>query len=400
MDKQLLFSTSRPHLWTKKFLIILSINVLIYFGWQVQMSTLPIYIKNLSNSDSIVGLCSALGSVAALIIRPFAGFAIDRIGRRTLFIIGISLMVTAALFYQWMPFLAAALVIRFIFGLGWGISTTSSSTMAVDIIPKERFGEGMGYFTLAQSFPLAIAPAVGLYMMKTINFYGITNLAAVLIFIALLICISQRNINTDKKRKLKFVFYEKSAVKPSIFIIFVSAGLSGLFGFASLYGSSKGYADVGLFFTLFAVSLLVIRPLTGKVIDRYGFNIIIFSGFAGFIISMLLPLVTNSEIGFLAAAVLQGLSYGSLYTGIQAMAIINSPEDRRGMANATFYNGFDFGTFIGNIIAGSLAGIFGYSIMFALMAIPLLVGVILYLIIGKGIRIERNKKLNVEVDVI
>lgn len=394
MDNNLLISADKPRLWTKRFIIILLINILIYFGLQIQTSTLPLYIKGLSGSDSIVGICAALGSVAALIIRPFAGSAIDRIGHRKLFITGMSLMVIAALFYQWLPGITAVLIIPLVFGIGWGIASTSSSTMAVNTIPKERFGEGMGYFTLAQSLPLAIAPGIGMVVMKEINFYGITNLTAILISIALLICIFQRSIKAGKTKKFKFTLYEKSALRPSLFIFFVSAALSGFFGFASLYGNSKGYANIGLFYTLFAVTLFVIRPLIGKVIDRFGFNIVIFSGFSVFIVSMLLPVTTNSETGFLIAAVLQGLSYGALYTSIQTMAIINSPEDRRGMANATFYNGFDSGAIIGNVVGGTLAGIFGYSTMFALMAIPLFIGVILYFLIGRNIRIEDNEKMD------
>lgn len=38
----------------------------------------------------------------------------------------------------------------------WGASSTASSTIATDIIPKARMGEGMGYFGLTGTLAMAV----------------------------------------------------------------------------------------------------------------------------------------------------------------------------------------------------------------------------------------------------
>ena len=71
-----------------------------------------------------------LATVAALLMRPVAGMAIDRLGRKKLLITGIALLILALCLYTVFKVIAVILVIRFIFGMGWGISTTSSNTIA------------------------------------------------------------------------------------------------------------------------------------------------------------------------------------------------------------------------------------------------------------------------------
>ena len=317
----------KGRLWTRDFIIIACINVMLFFGWQTQLGTFPVYVRGLGGSDSVVGICIALSTLGALLFRPLAGFASDRLGRRFVITAGLILMIATSLLYRWFPFVSAFFMIRFLAGIGWGISTTASSTIATDAINKRRFSEGMGYFSLSQSISLGLAPAVGLAVMAAIGFRGLAIVSAGLFGIALCFAFNMRYQKIETKKKKRFAPYERSAVRPALIIAFVAIAIGSVFGFAALYSKSQGLSG-GLFFTCLAISMLITRPLSGKLIDRFGFNVLIFPGFIVFICAMIIVSCAHSQIGFVAAAFLLGAAFGVLQTSLQTMAVVNSPVDR------------------------------------------------------------------------
>jgi len=58
-------------IWTKDFIGITIINLLIFFGFQMLMPTLPIYVKSIGGPDSVIGLIIGLFTIASLFDRSF-----------------------------------------------------------------------------------------------------------------------------------------------------------------------------------------------------------------------------------------------------------------------------------------------------------------------------------------
>lgn len=354
-------------------------NVLLFVGMQTQLSALPVYLRQLSGSDATVGLCIALGTASALFARPLAGYAADRFGRAPILLIGLILMIAAMFSYSWFPIVWVVILIRSVNGLGWGTATTLSNTVATDIIPERRLGEGMGFFSLSQSVSMALAPAIGLSIMSAFGYRAMTFFAVALLLAACVIAslLKYRPIAPTAEKK-RFEPFEKSALRPAIVMIFVGIPLGATLSFSALYGIELGVGNGALFLSFFAVSMFVTRPIAGRTIDRFGFHRIMYPGFAAYILSMFLLFATKSLIAFLAVALLQGLAYGMVQNGLQTMSIKNVPPLRRGAANATFFTGFDFGIGVGNLLAGVLSAAFGYANMYLFMMLPLVIGSVLY----------------------
>jgi len=372
-----------------RFLGITFVNALLFFTSQFHSSTLPVYLHDLSGSDMIVGICATFGTIAALTIRPIMGVAVDRIGRAPVLFIGALLSVLTFGAYAAFPNVSAVIVIRFLYGFAWGTATTASNTIAADLIPSDRFGEWMGYFTLSQSFSMAIAPSIALSIMDLHGFATLMLVAAGLGFIAVILAFFFRQEKVISNDKKPFRPYERSAIRPALLMMLAGIGLGATFSFAVLFGKSMQFLHVGAYFTCFAVTLFIGRPLVGRVIDRYGFRAVLVFGFLGFAISLVMLWQTRSEGVFLLAAALQGIAYGAVQNGLQTMAVVSAPPERRGAANATYFSGFDAGIGIGSLLAGVLAKTCGYAVMFGIFALPLLLGAVLYLLTeqhqGRGV---------------
>ena len=367
-----------------RFLGITFINALLFFSAQFYGTSLPIQLREISGSDAIVGFCTALGTVATLIIRPLTGVAVDRFGRAPILFIGalcIALTFGASAIFTTSVF--AVLLIRFLYGFAGGATTTASNTIAADLIPRDRFGEWMGYFTLSQSFAMAIAPSIALSVLESSGFSVMMILAAGLVSIILVLAYFFRQKAVKPVTRQPFMPYERSALRPSILMLIAAIGISAAFGFSILYGKSMGFAHVGLYFTLFAGTLFFGRPMVGRIIDRFGSRYVLLFGFFGFAVSLLMLWQSRWEWLFLASAALSGVTYGAVQNSLQTMAVISAPPERRGAANATYFSGFDAGIGLGSLIGGLLAKEFGYAVMFGLFSIPMVVGAVVYLVTEK-----------------
>lgn len=376
---------SKSKLWTVNFLIITIVNFFMFFAFQLFPTALPSYMKSLGAADSVLGWLQGITTIATLIVRPIAGIALDKYGRKGIFILGIIGMILSTSAYFVFPVVSIILIIRFAHGMAWGIANTACSTVASDNIDKKRFAEGMGYFSLASSIAMAVAPAIALSVGMKITIF----LALIFLIVTVLLVPRieyQNHTTTTIIEKKKGSLYAKDAIFPSVIMFFITITWGAVITFLALYGTEKSILSIGLFFTVYAVSMLVTRPFLGKLIDRKGFGAGVWPGVIIIPIALLLLSMSNSLLLFLVCAVLYGIGMGAVQSSLQTMAIMNVTKDKTGAANATFFTGFDGGIGIGAVMAGLLSDVIGYGNMFATMAIfPALAGVIYF------INLKRNK---------
>lgn len=367
-------------LLTKNFILITVINLFIFFGFQMLMPTFPVYIKNLGGTDSIIGLVAGIFTVSSLAARLFSGMALDRFGRRGVFLTGLGVFILAVLSYSWLPTIGLLLVFRLIHGFGWGASSTASSTIASDSIAKERFGEGMGYYSLSSSLPMAIAPAVGLFVISSYSFNALFLISAGLAASGFLLALTlkYRKIEGNEQQKPKAAFFESSSIRPAIVIFFVSMTYGSIVSFLSLYAAQRGIQNIGLFFTFYAAALLISRPAFGRICDRLGYSYAVIPGLVCVVVTMVLLSQASVMPMFLTAAFIYGTGLGAVQSSLQTMAVAHTPPYRRGAANATFFTGFDSGIGLGAIIFGAVASAVGYSRMYLWAVVPALLAFILY----------------------
>ncbi|MBS4772159.1 MAG: MFS transporter [Proteobacteria bacterium] len=354
--------------FTTNFILVTIINLFVFFSFQMIFPTLPLYIKSLGGTDSVIGLVMGTFMITSLATQVF--------------IIGLVVLGLSAFAYSLAASVTMIVFIRLLHGFGWGIAGTATSTVAAEIIPRERFGEGMGYFSMANSLSLAIAPAAGLYISHRYGFRDVFMLATVLVIIGLLLALliryrKYRPQNTPPRRE---ALYEKSAFGPAVMVFFVSATFGGTSSFLPLYAYQRGVADIGVFFTVYALAVFVSRPLTGKMVDRYNYDVTIVPGLLSIAGAMLIISYAHSLSEFLIAAVIYGFGFGTCQMSLQTMVLKNVRRERLGAANATFFSGVDVGMGLGALTLGSFAEIWGYSDMFIIASSGILLAFWVYVL--------------------
>jgi predicted MFS family arabinose efflux permease len=370
-------------IWSRDFVFIIMANFFIFLGFQMTLPTIPLFVEHLGGNDQLIGLVVGFFTFSALLIRPLAGRMLESKGRGFVYLTGLAIFVLSVGSFGFALGIIFLFFLRIIQGVGWGFSTTASGTIATDLIPPSRRGEGMGYFGLSGNLALAFGPTLGLALAEVISFKQLFLVCAILGLASFLFAsrISYKKVEKTEQEleKRKWDVYEKTALHPSFLLFFITVTFGGIASFLPLYTAQKGIAGIQWYFLIYALALMLSRTFAGKIYDRKGHGFIFIPGASFIMLAMvLLAWLPNSLVMFVAAG-LYGFGFGSVQPALQAWSVEKAPMNRKGMANATFFSFFDLGVGIGAIAFGQIGHWLGYGSIYISSAISVFLSILLYL---------------------
>lgn len=374
-------------LWTQDFIFVALINLTIFLGFNITSTGMPLYVSALGANDFITGLATTLVTVAALVVRPFTGIIMDRFGHKGVLIVSLLFMIVIIAAYAVFPIVAIILALRVFHGITWGVTSTATSTIAADIIPRPRFAEGMGFFALAMSLAVAIGPALAIVILQDYSIVLLALIAGGSTVAALILTFfmhSKKAAQPKKKGKLTLSsFFEKQALLPAILIFFSNCAFGSVTTFIALHGQERGVDKIWMYFTVYAVVTIISRPLIGKVIDKIGTFLPGVLALLCVAATLVLISVSHDVVMFCIAGIFAGLGVGTAMGTFQTMAVATVNPARRGVATSTYLFGLDAGIGAGAFIAGAIANFAGYAGMYLVMAIFPMIAFFIMIVMGR-----------------
>lgn len=375
-----------PKLWSRDFILLLLSNLFVYQGVLMFIPTFPVYIKQIGGNDLQASLPFAVISVSALLLRSVSGYSADLIGRKPILFLGLSILLIFNCSFFLVSAIGLILVLRFLQGIGWGMTSTVLATLMSDIVPCHRRGEGTGYFALSIIIATSLATIMGIEVMNRYNFTLVLILSTSLVILGL--CLSMGIKTAPTKGTLNTILlknaisrdnlFEKQAVLPALLCFLHSIPLSGIMSFMMLYGLEMGIQNSWLYFVGHISMILLTRPFAGKIFDQKGHAAVIVPGILLMILGLTLLSLVHSSQGLLIASLFYGLGYGAAHPSLQAWAINRSPANRKGAANGTFLSSIDLGYALGAIVLGTIAAHTNYAIMYRLSILFLVIFAVIY----------------------
>ncbi len=375
-------------LWNRSFILCVLNNLFLFTYYFAFLTILPVYImKSLGGSVKEAGLALTLFLISSIAIRPFSGLIIQKLGAKLSFRGSELLFVLFAFGYLFADQLWILLLVRFIHGIWFSVLTTVAVPVANEFIPEHRKGEGMGYYVMSTNLAVVFGPFIALIVLQYSDFMTLFQVLTAIVCVGFIFClmIPMRNAQiTSTEKKLvhkvqsstqKNVFslhdiWELKAVPIGLVALLTAFSYSSIMSFITAYAESKQlFAYVSLFFIIFAISMIVVRPWVGKWFDRKGASSVIYPSFIFFAIGLVIVSFMPNQWILWLSAVFIGIGYGSLFPCFQTVAIQSVPKERMGHAIATFFTLFDFGMAMGSVIIGVLIAQFGYSPTYLLCAL-------------------------------
>lgn len=372
--------SAQPKLWTKDLVLIILVNLCVFTNHIMSLSTFPFFIQSLGGTEAIAGICAAVFSFVAVIIRPFVGWWLDNGVRRAALVIGLLLLGLAPLGYVFVPTLSLAIALRMIHGVGLSFSNSMTATVASDVICRPRFAEGMGYFGMATALASAIAPALGLELMYGFGFQVLYATAAGIALLGLVLFMfihAPRVEVPHKKLDLKTIINRDSLPATVTMLVFMFT-FGALENFVALFASENGLPSGSIYFLVMSAMLLLVRVTLGKLVDEKGEAFFVYSCNAAMLVAFLLLAFVPTTPTFIVSAILAGYAFGGLEPSLQSMAVHTADDASRGSANSTFLCGYDIGYGLGGGVAGSLITAAGYTTMWSLVSLACVISVLIY----------------------
>lgn len=372
--------SAQPKLWTKDLVLIILVNLCVFTNHIMSLSTFPFFIQSLGGTEAIAGICAAVFSFVAVIIRPFVGWWLDNGVRRSALVIGLLLLGLAPLGYVFVPTLSLAIALRMIHGVGLSFSNSTTATVASDVICRPRFAEGMGYFGMATALASAIAPALGLELMYGFGFQVLYATAAGIALLGLVLFMFIHTPKVEvphKKLDLKTIINRDSLPATVTMLVFMFT-FGALENFVALFASENGLPSGSIYFLVMSAMLLLVRVTLGKLVDEKGEAFFVYSCNAAMLVAFLLLAFVPTTVTFIVSAILAGYAFGGLEPSLQSMAVHTADDASRGSANSTFLCGYDIGYGLGGGVAGSLITAAGYTMMWSLVSLACVISVLIY----------------------
>lgn len=368
-------------IWNKKFILLFVTNFLMMATFYASVPILPIYCQQLGITGSKIGIVLTAMSVTTVLFRPFAGYILDNFNRYKVYLLFLALFCLPFLGFIAFPFFGALVAIRLYMGIVYSVCGSATTTLAGDVLPPNKVGQGVNRFALTISLGMAAGPFIGIQVQNHLS-----SKASFIVLFALtavaLICVSFCNIKYPKVERKKFRLsdaFHKPALPFMFNMIFIMVPFGAVIAYSSIFAQEKGLSNVIAFFYIFlVVGMLVSKFSTQKMIDAGKHKILVVISLIVLTVTMVSYFFMRTAFHLLLAGFLLGLGYGILQPLFQSFVTGTTPAPKRGAANATYLLSYDIGIGIGSLIMGIFQESLGLSTGFALTAIGYIIGGIFY----------------------
>ena len=367
---------NQEKLWNKYYILTLLVNTLHAFSFYMIATILSKYLVGIGTTVTMAGFIVGLVSLTSLVCRPFSGVMADRLNNVTLLKWSTVLMGIGLLGFTITTEIPLLIFFRIINGVGFALAGTCQIALASHYIPKTRMGEGIGYFGLGMVIGSAVAPGIGLAIAESVGMRVTFLISAVLVageFVILMFLHEEKKSTMEKIRiRLRDIVCVEAL--PFTLVAGSYSFINGIIAsYLVLYADEVGVGGVSVYFTVCAVVLFIIRPFSGKLMDKRGIRVAVVPGLILTACSMFILGASRTLPLILLTGVIRSLGQGAAQPALQAGCINEVGIDRSGVATSTYYLGGDIfqgiGPMIGGFVVEAIAGASGYTAIFAICGV-------------------------------
>jgi MFS family permease len=362
MPREPLFTLPFFRLWAFAFFA---------FGTAFQLfPAIPFRIVELGGTKAQAGFFLAIYTYACAFSAPITGTIADHIGRRRMLILGASAFIIASALYGVVTNFVLLLIVAACHGIFWSSLLASAAAMISEIIPQSRRTEGLAWWGLASTAAIAVAPLVGLVMYQR---YGWMALCLEMIVVSLVMVWLGTGVRAGREKSdapfpkwREVVDWRVIGVAMSLFVI--SFGYGGITSYVAMMSVRYEIEPPSLFFSVFAVTIIVTRVFGARLGDRIGPKALLYPSLAMVPIALAILAWTTSGWQLVTAAIFYGIGFGAAYPAFMTFVLGHTEARRRGATFGSVLWAFDTGIGTGSLVTGVLIQYAGYPIAFGVAA--------------------------------
>jgi MFS family permease len=380
----------RAFIFTRQFLFIFIVAFFIYCSNSMLMITLPRFAHEMGAGSQAIGLLAGIFAMCALLMRPISGQVVDYEDKLVMLRVVIVVVLVSVFGLTLSTKYWMLLIFRGLNGFAWGVGSTLCMTIASSCFTEVNMASGIGMYGLGQVLAQTLAPMISLPVAEKLGYNTLYYGNVALMIISLVLTFFMRIEHRPKKRQYSISFSKMicvPAITPATLTLVNASVKSAISAFLVIYAGTLDVSGIGLYFTVQAATIFILRPWVSRLADKLGSLKVLIPCEILLVIGMILIARATTLPMFLTAAVVMGLSLSGEQPILMALCVKSVDQSRRGSASNTSYVGVDIGNVIGSNLAGLLVALVGYSSMFLVITLP----VILYTAIFARLYVNRRK---------
>jgi MFS family permease len=369
---------------SRSFTLLCTIGVFCFISYNmVRMPVLALFAESLGAGPERIGLIVSVSTLTGVFLKLPSGALSDIYGRRMLLRVGVMAFGLPPFIYPFVSDLNLLTALRMFHGLATAIFAPSALATVAELY-RERRGAALGTYTACTQSGALLGPFVGGYLVYASGFSsafvtaGVFGCIAILIFYSLHLTPPAPRVHEQGLAPVLAEMWKGFVVVARNRKVLMTSSTDAakmiangaLMAFLPLYGVSVGLnpGEVGLLFTVQALTSFVSKPIMGRVSDRVGRQPLIMIGLlicaATFVC---IPHVSIFAVLLLLSA---GFGFGEAVVSSSSSAFVADSSDFKTLGAGMGMQGTigDIGHASGPVLAGVLIANMSYAGAFAIIA--------------------------------
>jgi MFS family permease len=361
---------SADRLFTPRFFVMCGFSFTVFLSAFQLLPTAPFHILELGGGTSAAGLFLGFLTYASAFSAPVTGTLSDRLGtRRVLIIAGVAITVFT-IAYAMIPSYKVMLGLVLVHGVFWSGLLTGSAAYMTNILPENRRAEGIAYWGLSTIAAIAVAPSIGFWVYQ----FGWSALCLESAALNVLMAVIAWRLPPQQvaaapagRRPARLIEWRVLFLSFTLFLY--SFGYGGITSFTALYADANGVAPKGIYLTTLALIILVTRPLSGRLGDRFGYRRVFLPCLVLITLGLACLTFGGTRFWLVTSAIIFGAGFGTAYPVFASYVMRHVGAERRGAAFGAILACFDTGIGTGSTSMGWLISRYGFARAFSVAAI-------------------------------
>ncbi len=369
---------------SRSFMLICTVGIFCFISYNmVRMPALSLFAESLGASPERIGLIVSVSTLTGVLLKLPSGALSDIYGRRFLLRIGVVAFGLPPFLYPFMTDLNALTALRFLHGLATAIFAPSALATVAELY-RERRGAALGTYTACTQSGSLLGPFLGGYFIHAAGFSttfvvaGIFGCVGMVLFYSLHLDVAVPDrkeggnavVLSEMWKGFVVVAKNRKVLITSVTDAAKMIANGALMAFLPLYGVSAGLnpGEVGLLFTVQAVTSFFSKPIMGRISDRVGRQPLIILGL--FICAGTFVCIPQVSMFPLLLVLSGGFGFGEAVVSSSSSALIADSSEFKTLGAGMGMQGtiMDIGHASGPLLAGLLIGSLSYSMAFIAIA--------------------------------
>lgn len=361
----------------RQFQSIACIQAFNVFGANLIAPVLPLYLSLQGLSASRIGMVMGIMAIGALVMRPWAGRAIDQQGSRPVILFGQMLLGICFAAFLWLTGFWSLLLVRFIQGAAQSFYSTAAVTFASSVESPQNMASAISMFTVFTMIGLGSATSLAPFFFHEIGFIPLVLLSLLTLGIAISFTLFRARpiapIRDADALPFSSVLHLKSVWAPTVCLFASSFVFSTLFTFVPLYALSESVQGYSVFYVCFAIAVIATRLGVQRLTETFRAETVATVASLMNVGSALIIAIYPSPFTFAISGILIGLGFGVIFPALTVYVIQRISPAIKGTGLSILTAAGDVGNALGAAILGLVAEWLGFRWVFVVSAIVVLI---------------------------